>query len=98
MKLIVLVCNFQGCFRQNLTVVTIYASLGEEALIYSLNEVGVEAFLLLLVLLVFSAGSLNLGVILLTDSSVDPDMRLKATQEVVCDTVELEDCEEHYLH
>ncbi|KAI3945069.1 hypothetical protein MKW98_009873 [Papaver atlanticum] len=30
---------FQGCFRQNITVVTIYASLGEEALVHSLNEV-----------------------------------------------------------
>ncbi|XP_019249337.1 PREDICTED: long chain acyl-CoA synthetase 8 [Nicotiana attenuata] len=29
---------FQGCFRQNITVVTIYASLGDDALIYSLNE------------------------------------------------------------
>ncbi|GLT51411.1 hypothetical protein SLA2020_248240 [Shorea laevis] len=29
---------FQGCFRQNITVVTIYASLGEEALIHSVNE------------------------------------------------------------
>ncbi|XP_022638022.1 long chain acyl-CoA synthetase 9, chloroplastic isoform X2 [Vigna radiata var. radiata] len=28
----------QGCFRRNLTVVTMYASLGEEALSYSLNE------------------------------------------------------------
>ncbi|XP_020573584.1 long chain acyl-CoA synthetase 9, chloroplastic-like [Phalaenopsis equestris] len=28
----------QGCFRQNLTVVTMYASLGEEALCHSLNE------------------------------------------------------------
>ncbi|XP_027341396.1 long chain acyl-CoA synthetase 8 isoform X2 [Abrus precatorius] len=28
----------QGCFRQNVTVVTIYASLGEDALIHSLNE------------------------------------------------------------
>ncbi|KAK7373153.1 hypothetical protein VNO80_06551 [Phaseolus coccineus] len=28
----------QGCFRRNVTVVTIYASLGEEALSYSLNE------------------------------------------------------------
>ncbi|TKY74274.1 Long chain acyl-CoA synthetase 9 [Spatholobus suberectus] len=28
----------QGCFRRNLTVVTIYASLGEEALCHSLNE------------------------------------------------------------
>ncbi|MCO5563627.1 hypothetical protein L7F22_017274 [Adiantum nelumboides] len=28
----------QGCFRQNLTVVTVYASLGEEALVHSLNE------------------------------------------------------------
>ncbi|KAF4366257.1 hypothetical protein G4B88_030435 [Cannabis sativa] len=28
----------QGCFRRNVTVVTIYASLGEEALCHSLNE------------------------------------------------------------
>ncbi|KAG5245920.1 hypothetical protein OIU76_001886 [Salix suchowensis] len=28
----------QGCFRRNVSVVTIYASLGEEALCYSLNE------------------------------------------------------------
>eukprot|EP00252_Welwitschia_mirabilis_P001711 TRINITY_DN1163_c0_g1_i1.p1 TRINITY_DN1163_c0_g1~~TRINITY_DN1163_c0_g1_i1.p1 ORF type:complete len:697 (-),score=140.55 TRINITY_DN1163_c0_g1_i1:184-2274(-) len=28
----------QGCFRRNITVVTIYASLGEEALKHSLNE------------------------------------------------------------
>ncbi|OIW14497.1 hypothetical protein TanjilG_12090 [Lupinus angustifolius] len=28
----------QGCFRRNATVVTIYASLGEEALCHSLNE------------------------------------------------------------
>ncbi|KAF3546273.1 hypothetical protein DY000_02005058 [Brassica cretica] len=36
---------FQGCFRQNLTVVTIYASLGEEALIYSLNETQVTTLI-----------------------------------------------------
>lgn len=30
---------YQGCFRRNVTVVTIYASLGEEALCHSLNEV-----------------------------------------------------------
>ncbi|PON87982.1 Propionate-CoA ligase [Trema orientale] len=29
---------FQGCFRQNITVVTIYASLGEDALVHALNE------------------------------------------------------------
>ncbi|CAH9089445.1 unnamed protein product [Cuscuta europaea] len=29
---------FQGCFRQNITVVTIYASLGDDALVHSLNE------------------------------------------------------------
>lgn len=29
---------FQGCFRQNITVVTVYASLGADALIHSLNE------------------------------------------------------------
>ncbi|CAA6667667.1 unnamed protein product [Spirodela intermedia] len=28
----------QGCFRRNITVVTIYSSLGEEALCHSLNE------------------------------------------------------------
>lgn len=32
--------KLQGCFRLNITVVTIYASLGEDALIHSLNEVG----------------------------------------------------------
>ncbi|KAK1300435.1 hypothetical protein QJS10_CPB13g00647 [Acorus calamus] len=32
----------QGCFRCNVTVVTIYASLGEEALIHSLNEAEVS--------------------------------------------------------
>ncbi|CAN6837659.1 unnamed protein product [Brassica oleracea] len=31
----------KGCFRQNIIGVTIYASLGEDALIYSLNVVGV---------------------------------------------------------
>ncbi|CAN7109375.1 unnamed protein product, partial [Brassica rapa subsp. narinosa] len=31
-----------GCFRQNIIGVTIYASLGEDALIYSLNVVGVD--------------------------------------------------------
>ncbi|KAK6775684.1 hypothetical protein RDI58_026685 [Solanum bulbocastanum] len=29
----------QSCFRRNVTVVTIYASLGEEALCYSLNQI-----------------------------------------------------------
>ncbi|KAF5942379.1 hypothetical protein HYC85_020021 [Camellia sinensis] len=29
----------QGCFRRNVTVVTMYASLGEEALCHSLNEI-----------------------------------------------------------
>ncbi|EOA29947.1 hypothetical protein CARUB_v10013048mg, partial [Capsella rubella] len=36
---------FQGCFRQSVTVVTIYASLGEEALIYSLNETQVSTLI-----------------------------------------------------
>ncbi|KAK1272947.1 Long chain acyl-CoA synthetase 8 [Acorus gramineus] len=36
---------FQGCFRQNITVVTIYASLGEEALIHSLNETKVSTLI-----------------------------------------------------
>jgi len=31
--------KLQGCFRQNVTVVTIYATLGEDALVHSLNEV-----------------------------------------------------------
>ncbi|KAG5545826.1 hypothetical protein RHGRI_018099 [Rhododendron griersonianum] len=33
---------FQGCFRQNITIITIYASLGEDALIHSLNETQVS--------------------------------------------------------
>uniref|UniRef100_A0A7N0TK19 AMP-dependent synthetase/ligase domain-containing protein n=1 Tax=Kalanchoe fedtschenkoi TaxID=63787 RepID=A0A7N0TK19_KALFE len=33
---------FQGCFRQNLTVVTIYTSLGDDALVHSLNETEVS--------------------------------------------------------
>ncbi|XP_073282575.1 long chain acyl-CoA synthetase 8-like isoform X2 [Primulina huaijiensis] len=33
---------FQACFRQNITVVTIYASLGDDALIHSLNETQVS--------------------------------------------------------
>ena len=37
-KLFCLWC-LQACFRRNVTVVTIYASLGEEALVHSLNEV-----------------------------------------------------------
>ncbi|KAI3968319.1 hypothetical protein MKX01_038276 [Papaver californicum] len=36
---------FQGCFRQNITVVTIYASLGEEALVHSLNETQVTTLI-----------------------------------------------------
>lgn len=35
----------QGCLRQNITVVTIYASLGEDALIHSLNETGVKTLI-----------------------------------------------------
>ncbi|CAJ1964750.1 unnamed protein product [Sphenostylis stenocarpa] len=35
----------QGCFRQNVTVVTIYASLGEDALIHSLNETEVSTLI-----------------------------------------------------
>ncbi|KAK6919198.1 AMP-dependent synthetase/ligase [Dillenia turbinata] len=36
---------FQGCFRQNITVVTIYASLGEDALIHSLGETQVSTLI-----------------------------------------------------
>ncbi|KAJ6319403.1 hypothetical protein OIU78_014926 [Salix suchowensis] len=36
---------FQGCFRQNITVVTIYASLGVDALVYSLNETQVSTLI-----------------------------------------------------
>lgn len=36
---------FQGCFRQNITVVTIYASLGLDALVYSLNETQVSTLI-----------------------------------------------------
>lgn len=32
----------QGCFRQSVTVVTMYASLGEEALVHSINETEVS--------------------------------------------------------
>ncbi|KAI5083118.1 hypothetical protein GOP47_0002861 [Adiantum capillus-veneris] len=32
----------QGCFRLNLSVVTVYASLGEDALVHSLNETEVK--------------------------------------------------------
>ncbi|KAL9243961.1 hypothetical protein vseg_017789 [Gypsophila vaccaria] len=35
----------QGCLRQNITVVTIYASLGEDALIHSLNETEVSTLI-----------------------------------------------------
>lgn len=35
----VCVLYLQACFRRNVTVVTMYASLGEEALCHSLNEV-----------------------------------------------------------
>ncbi|KAJ1697817.1 hypothetical protein LUZ63_006329 [Rhynchospora breviuscula] len=35
----------QGCFRQNLTVVTIYASLGEDALVHSLNETQISTLI-----------------------------------------------------
>lgn len=35
----------QGCLRQNITVVTIYASLGEDALIHSLNETQVSTLI-----------------------------------------------------
>ncbi|KAH0897173.1 hypothetical protein HID58_040619, partial [Brassica napus] len=44
----------QGCFRRNVTVVTIYSSLGEEALCHSLNEVSFFASLLYM-LIVFTA-------------------------------------------
>ncbi|KAE9605183.1 hypothetical protein Lal_00025565 [Lupinus albus] len=37
--------SLQGCFRQNITVVTIYASLGEDALIHSLNETQVSTLI-----------------------------------------------------
>ncbi|KAJ4975458.1 hypothetical protein NE237_000564 [Protea cynaroides] len=36
---------FQGCFRQNITVVTIYPSLGEDALVHSLNETQVTTLI-----------------------------------------------------
>lgn len=41
MTLLLLATWFQGCFRQNITVVTIYASLGDDAVIHSLNEVNI---------------------------------------------------------
>ncbi|KAL6553556.1 Long chain acyl-CoA synthetase 8 [Orobanche gracilis] len=36
---------FHGCFRQNITVVTIYASLGDNALIHSLSETQVSTLI-----------------------------------------------------
>lgn len=36
---------FQGCLRQNIAVVTIYPSLGEDALIHSLNETQVSTLI-----------------------------------------------------
>ncbi|KAM5580348.1 long chain acyl-CoA synthetase 8-like [Rosa sericea] len=36
---------FQGCFRQNITVVTVYSSLSEDALIHSLNETEVSTLI-----------------------------------------------------
>ncbi|KAF8409749.1 hypothetical protein HHK36_005828 [Tetracentron sinense] len=36
---------FQGCLRQSITVVTIYASLGEDSLIYSLNKTQVSTLI-----------------------------------------------------
>ncbi|KAL2546152.1 Mitogen-activated protein kinase [Forsythia ovata] len=42
MTLLALALRFQGCFRQNITVVTIYASLGDDALMHSLNEWSVD--------------------------------------------------------
>ncbi|KAF5482639.1 hypothetical protein F2P56_003194 [Juglans regia] len=35
----------QGCFRQSITVVTVYASLGEDALIHSLNETQISTLI-----------------------------------------------------
>ncbi|XP_057733322.1 long chain acyl-CoA synthetase 8 [Arachis stenosperma] len=37
--------SLQGCFRQSITVVTIYATLGEDALIHSLNETQVSTLI-----------------------------------------------------
>ncbi|XP_047338518.1 long chain acyl-CoA synthetase 8-like [Impatiens glandulifera] len=37
--------SFHGCLRQNITVVTVYASLGEDALIHSLNETQVSTLI-----------------------------------------------------
>ncbi|KAK1391448.1 4-coumarate--CoA ligase [Heracleum sosnowskyi] len=37
--------SLQGCLRQNITVVTIYASLGEDALVHSLNETEVTTLI-----------------------------------------------------
>ncbi|RVX22423.1 Long chain acyl-CoA synthetase 9, chloroplastic [Vitis vinifera] len=46
----------QACFRRNITVVTIYASLGEEALCHSLNEVSLPLSLSNLVCSVMLSG------------------------------------------
>lgn len=36
---------FHGCFRQSITIVTIYASLGDDALVHSLNETQVSTLI-----------------------------------------------------
>ena len=51
----------QACFRCNITVVTIYASLGEEALCHSLNEVSLPLSLSNLVCSVMLSGCTLLG-------------------------------------
>lgn len=51
----------QACFRRNITVVTIYASLGEEALCHSLNEVSLPLSLSNLVCSVMLSGCTLLG-------------------------------------
>jgi hypothetical protein len=50
----------KACFRQNITVVTIYASLGEEALCHSLSEVSTVTCLMLSLIAKFSCDLLIL--------------------------------------
>ncbi|CAN0892417.1 Long chain acyl-CoA synthetase 9, chloroplastic [Linum grandiflorum] len=59
----------QGCFRRNVTVVTIYASLGEEALCHSLNETEVTTVI---------CGSKELKKL------VDISKQLKTVKRLIC--------------
>lgn len=87
----------QGCFRRNLTVVTIYASLGEEALCHSLNETEVATVICghkELKKLIDISGHLDTvkRVICINEEGISNDISLvqKATSWTVSSFVEVE--------